>query len=141
MNLRSWTKRFASDQSGVAAVEFAIVAPLFLIVVAGVICYGGYFWMSHSVQQLANDSARAAIAGLDASERRAIAQQSVKDELGHYPLLQSGATDVVITDEADALAIKVSYDASNSPFYVFSSLIPMPSPSIGREAAVRLGGY
>ncbi len=141
MNIQSWFKRFASNQSGVAAVEFAIVAPLFLILIAGVICYGGYFWMSHSVQQLANDSARAAIAGLNASEREQIAQQSVQEELHHYPLLATGSTQVVITDEADALAIRVSHDASNSPFYVFASLIPMPPASIGREAAVRLGGY
>ena len=39
--------------------EFAIVAPVLVMLVFGILMYGGYFLMAHSVQQLANDAARA----------------------------------------------------------------------------------
>jgi len=53
-------RRLRRDQSGATAVEFAFLAPVLILILMGITGYGGYFWMSHSVQQLANDAARAA---------------------------------------------------------------------------------
>src|SRR5690606_12033649 len=38
------------DGGGAAAIEFAIVGPFFLLLVVGMIVYGGWLWMAHSVQ-------------------------------------------------------------------------------------------
>ncbi len=62
-------RRFGRDRSGATAVEFAFLAPVLMFMLMGIGGYGGYFWMSHSVQQLANDAARAAIPGTTATER------------------------------------------------------------------------
>ncbi|HUH22892.1 MAG TPA: TadE family protein, partial [Brevundimonas sp.] len=36
-----------------AAIEFAIVAPLLIMMMFGMIMYGSWFWMAHSVQSMA----------------------------------------------------------------------------------------
>ena len=56
-------RRLGRDRSGATAVEFAFLAPVLIFILMGITGYGGYFWISHSVQQLANDAARAAIPG------------------------------------------------------------------------------
>ncbi|MBL8581266.1 MAG: pilus assembly protein, partial [Rhizobiaceae bacterium] len=66
-DLRS--KEFIKEDKATSAVEFAIIAPVFILVLFGLIAYGIYFGASHSVQQLAADAARTAVAGLNAEER------------------------------------------------------------------------
>jgi Flp pilus assembly protein TadG len=108
---------------------------------AGITGYGGYFWISHSVQQLANDSARAAIAGLDSAERASLAQQAVSSEQINYAGLDPSRIRVTEVDNATTLLVQVSYDASNSPFWALQGLAPMPSTTVVRQASIRLGGY
>lgn len=138
------TKRLttiSSDCRGAAAIEFAIVGPIFFITLIGILFYGGYFWIAHSVQQLANDSARASIAGVDAEERREIAEEVLAGAIGSYSFLDPSAATITIDDEAQRIAINVAYDASRSPFFSLDGFIPMPSSMIRRQAVVRLGGY
>lgn len=130
-----------ADEGGGALVEFAIVAPVLCAALMGILFYGGYFWTAHSIQQLANDSARAAIAGLDADERQEIAESTLASELDSYPSLNPDAASVSVTDESEKVAVNVSYDASGSAFYALANVIPMPSSTITRQAVVRLGGY
>jgi len=44
---------FARDPGGAGAIEFAIVAPLFLLILLGLLVYGIYLGSVHSVEQLA----------------------------------------------------------------------------------------
>ena len=69
-------ERFTASRAASAAVEFAIVGPVLLLLMSGIFTYGGYFLTAHTVQQLANDAARASIAGLDDTERLALARES-----------------------------------------------------------------
>ncbi|MEG2314200.1 TadE/TadG family type IV pilus assembly protein, partial [Brevundimonas sp.] len=57
------------ERRGSIAVEFALIAPILLFMMIGMIVYGGWFWLAHSVQSLAYESARASLGGLDAAER------------------------------------------------------------------------
>jgi Flp pilus assembly protein TadG len=43
---------------GASAVEFAIVFPLFLFALFGIVMYGAYLAVVHGVQQLAAEAAR-----------------------------------------------------------------------------------
>ena len=72
-----WQQRLAADRNGAGAIEFAIVAPLFLLIVLGLLVYGIYLGSVHSVEQLAADAARASVAGLSDSERIQIATQHI----------------------------------------------------------------
>jgi Flp pilus assembly protein TadG len=75
------------DRSGVAAIEFAIVGPLFFLVLLGILIFAMYFGTVHSVQQLAAEAARASIQGLTDSERAELAQSQVNAIVGSYPLI------------------------------------------------------
>src|SRR3546814_15918207 len=57
-----------TDRRGAVIVEMALVLPLLVTLLLGLVCYGQYFLIAHSVQQIANDAARATIGRLTAAE-------------------------------------------------------------------------
>jgi Flp pilus assembly protein TadG len=129
------------DKAGNAAVEFAIVFPLLLIFLFGIVCYGGYFWIAHNIQELANDAARAAVAGLTDAERQSLAQSSVIEEIAKYDVLSPSLVSVSYRGDSQYFTVAVSYDASATPFWTAAALLPMPSQTIIRSASIRLGGF
>lgn len=143
-NLRRKLPCWLRDRSGVAAIEFAIVGPLFFLVLLGILVFGMYLGTVHSVQQLAAEAARASIQGLTDSERATLAQNQVNAIVGSYPLIDRNYLTVsAATSAADANLFNVSirYDASRSIVFAFEGLIPLPSKTIARSAVVRRGGY
>ncbi len=132
--------RFTDDQSGATAVEFAFLAPVLIFILMGITGYGGYFWMSHSVQQLANDAARAAIPGATAAERASLAKADVVASAGDAQLIPAKVTTDVVERDG-RLTVAVSYDATQSFAYAVKGVTPMPSEQIRRKASVQLGGY
>jgi Flp pilus assembly protein TadG len=131
----------ASDQSGATALEFAIIAPVFVMLLLGICTWGGYFWLSHSVQQLANDAARASLGGLSSAERKSLAQASLTTDIAQYAPLSAARANLAVQDSSQVLTVSVIYDASDSPFFALSTLVPMPSSLINRSATIRQGGY
>ena len=55
-----WRKYFANE-SGVAAVEFAIVAPVFIMLVMGIIDFGRIYFIKSSMQYVVEQAARHAM--------------------------------------------------------------------------------
>ncbi|GAA3263164.1 hypothetical protein GCM10020258_28240 [Sphingomonas yabuuchiae] len=49
-----------------------------LTMLMGIVSFGEYFLTAHLVQQAANDAARAALAGMSATERKGIAVDTAK---------------------------------------------------------------
>ncbi|MGE0597334.1 MAG: TadE family protein [Hyphomonadaceae bacterium] len=129
------------DRAGAAAVEFAILGPLLLAVLMGIFAYGGYFLTAHTVQQIANDAARAAIAGLDDSERSAIATQTARAGITTHPSLRGDITDLRVAREGHMLVVRLVYNAGDDPYWAFMSLVPAPPPVIERTASIRIGGF
>ncbi len=138
--LRSW-RRGLADRSGASALEFAIVGPVFMMMLMGIMSYGGYFWIAHAVQQVANDSARVAIGGLTTSERTTLARGVLASEINSYASLSAANAGVTVLDQNQVVTVTVAYDASNTPFWTLDRLLPMPPSTITRSATVRLGGY
>jgi len=128
-------------KSGAAAVEFVFVGPMIVILLLGIMSYGGYFWLAHCVQQLANDAARAAVAGLTASERQSLAQSTIDSEISDYPFLTASEMVTTVNTQTDAMTLSIAYDASQTPFFALGSLVPMPPSTIMRTATVKLAGY
>jgi Flp pilus assembly protein TadG len=123
------------------AVEFAFLAPVLIFILMGITGYGGYFWMSHSVQQLADDAARAAIPGMTASERATLAKAAVAHGVTDYAQLTPSKVSTLVVDQNGRMTVRVSYDAADSFAFVARGLAPMPSDQIQRQASVQLGGY
>lgn len=132
---------FLKREDGAAALEFAIVGPMLVVMLMGICGYGGYFWLSHAVQQVANDSARAAMGGLDNAERTLLANAVLAEEIDDYVWLKASKASTTVTGDGNSLTVRISYDASDTPFWSMKGLVPMPSTTISRSATVRLGGY
>lgn len=129
------------DRSGSTAVEFAIISPVLILMLLGILVYGGYFMLSHSLQQMANDAARASIAGLTDTERSTLAQTAVTNDVQSYSYLTPQLLSVNYVDQNQVLTVTLTYNASNSPFWALNGLVPMPSPTLVRSASVQIGGY
>jgi Flp pilus assembly protein TadG len=136
--------RSLRDRSGVAAIEFAIVAPVFFLMVFGLLAYAVYFGMVHSVQQLAADAARASVAGITATERATLAKGNVASAVANYPLLDPAKLTVDATpsdSDPNLFTVDLHYDASENTIFALAGLVPMPPKIIERQAVVRRGGY
>jgi Flp pilus assembly protein TadG len=134
-------RAFRRSDSGAVLVEFAIVGPILVVMLFGIVAYGGYFWLSHAVQQVANDAARAAVGGLDTAERSSLAQSSLTGSIGSYAFLQAKSAHVTVAGDSTNLRVSIAYDASSAPFWAMKGLLPMPNSTITRQASIRLGGY
>lgn len=129
------------NDSGSAAVEFAIVGPILLLLMTGIFTYGGYFLTAHTVQQLANDAARASIAGLDDTERLTLAREAMLSGISNQDFMRGELSDVAITRQGTSISIAVTYDASEDVYWAFQSLIPAPPSRISRRSTIQLGGF
>lgn len=129
------------DRAGSAAVEFAIVGPILLLLLTGIFTYGGYFLTAHTVQQLANDAARASIAGLDDQERLALAREAMQEGIASQSFMRGELSQLTLTHEGSTISVAVTYDASEDVYWAFQSLIPAPPASISRRSSIRMGGF
>jgi Flp pilus assembly protein TadG len=135
--------RALRDRSGVAAIEFAILAPVYLLMLVGMIGYGIYFGASHSVQQLAADAARASIAGLDEADRRRLAEGFIARNASSYFFIDPARLAVDLRphpSDGDQFNVRIAYDASQLPIWNLFSGLAMPDQTIIRGSTIRIGG-
>ena len=144
MRYANFRTRFCRDERATSAVEFAIVAPVFLMLVLGIVAYGTFLGMAHSIQQITAEAARASIAGVNDDERAALARSSVANNIGSYPLIQANHVTIshAATDAATStFTLTLNYDASDSFIYALPRFVPLPPAAIVRSAAIQRGGY
>jgi Flp pilus assembly protein TadG len=139
MGIAAFLYRVARDQRGTALMEFALVAPVFLATLLGIAGYGGYFWRAHSIQQVANDAARASLPGLTSAERETLAIAAATAEFATMGGIDSTRTSTAVRQTSDTVTVEINYDGSRDGFLNLS-LVPLPSKLIKRVAAVRMGG-
>ncbi len=60
---RIFRHRFRGDETGVAAVEAALVLPLFVGILLGIIDFGGLFYLKHEMNVVANEVSRSMALG------------------------------------------------------------------------------
>lgn len=120
-------RRRRIGERGAAAVEFAIVLPVLLLVLVGMIDWGRYFFLEHVVVNCARESARAgSVATSDILQARA---QAVLDTC-----LRAGALDpsrvstAKVEATADSVVVTLGYPAGS-----LSGLgIPVPGVATAR---------
>jgi Flp pilus assembly protein TadG len=134
-------RSFLENKRAASAVEFALVAPFMLLLVAAVLAYGSIFATSLSLQQLAAETARATIGGLNDTERKTLAQAYLNANSANYPMLV--AQD--LSFEFDAAtgktlsSVKLKYDLKDHPAYALSGLIPLPASPLAYSMVVTDG--
>ena len=135
--------QWGRDDSGTSAVEFAILMPVFLLLLTGMLAYGIYFSAAHSLQQLAADAARTAIAGLDEAERNALVGDFLAANADSYALIDPARLTAAIGDkpgDPDHYRVVLTYDASDLPIWNLYPPLPLPSQQIAYSSTIRRGG-
>lgn len=138
-------RAFRRSEEGTAAIEFALILPIFLTLLLGILAYGIYFAAAHSTAQLAADAARASVAGLTDTERSSIARASVASNVRNYGVLLDANKVVVdaapLPSDATEFRVAVRYDAASLPIWSFAPFLPLPSTTIEQTAVIKRGGY
>jgi len=138
-----------SDE-GAVAVEFALVVPLFLLLIFGTMVFAFYFATYVAVIHGANEGARASVGGINDAERGTLAAARVRYVFsGYTPLLDP--LHAVIATQPGATGyykVTVSYPISEFGFGVFYTLLgavsgqPTTAPTtVGYSVIVANGGY
>ncbi|MFZ2997193.1 TadE/TadG family type IV pilus assembly protein [Sphingobium sp.] len=123
--------------AGSVLIEAAFAIPILITLLLGMVIYGNWFMTAHSLQQAANDAARAAVAGLDSAERLALVNQSVNASRPAFPSPSAQAI-VVDTDYRDDFyRVTLSYNLANTPIFS-ASPFPITAPLLERSAIVRI---
>ncbi|MCJ8052093.1 pilus assembly protein [Shinella curvata] len=134
--------RLSKDRAGTSALEFAIIAPLFFLVLFTLIAYGIYLSVTHSVQQIAADAARTAVAGLNPAERVTLVNRYLDTSRFNYSFINRRKMHVVVTDDPnnpDQFTVTISYDSSDLPIWKLFTFA-LPQEKIERYSTVRVGG-
>ena len=130
------------EKSGASAIEFAIVAPVFILLLLTTVAYGIYLSVAGSIQQIAADAARTAIAGLSAPERSHLAREFIARSTLDYYLIEPANLSVSVADDAGnthQFTVTLEYDASNLPIWNLYSFA-LPDKKIKRFSTIRIGG-
>ena len=103
---------------GASAVEFAMLLPLFLALVFGIVVFGAYLTMVHGVQQLAAEAARSSVAGL--SEKfPEVRTRTISGDIAHesarMDLLVVGSDDAGVVGHAECPVAVLPLDVAASP--------------------------
>ena len=120
-----------------------MLAPLFILLLLGIVAYGIYFGASHSVQQIAADAARTAIAGLNQTERQALVTDFIAHDVSGYPFVDPNKLTVNAQDSAadgSQFVVSVTYDARNLPIWNLFRTLPLPGTTIHSQSTIRVGG-
>lgn len=138
------TLGFLRSRDGTSAIEFAFVAPVFLLLLFGIIGFGYIFGVYHGIQQIASEAARSSVAGLNDAEREQIARDFVAAHAASYAFIDAAKLRVTTSHGGppqQSFEVAIAYDMSGSLYDRLSALVPLPQPTIERRAVIQRGGY
>lgn len=136
--------RLRESDRGAAAVEFAIVVPILLILLLGIIDFGRLFFVQISLKSATMEGARAGSLGYTSSQIDSIVQQSASGVVG---VARSGLSEVDVSVSPGQCDVGVqSIDVTAgvdfnwiSPLFLFSFFSGAPQPgSLDIEAATEM---
>lgn len=136
----------SDGERGSMAIEFAIVLPVFLLILFGVIGFGMYSHIAITLQHVAAEAARASVGGLTDTERAELATAAVPQTLSASATFL--ATDdiqltlgTVTSNGVDYYQVTAGYNLRKlgiAPLLNFISVDP--TSLVQRSAGVRYGG-
>lgn len=118
-----------------AVLELLLVAPAALLWLVGAVGWSGYARLSNELQAIAEVAAEAA-SHAPAGGREAAARASAVAALENAHLTLD-SFEIVIDGADGPQTLQLAYDASRDSLFALNAVMPMPSPSIVRVAAVR----
>jgi Flp pilus assembly protein TadG len=137
---RGESRRLLRDARGAALIEMALVLPVLMMLVMGIIVFGEWLSCANALQQSANEGARASLSGLTQEERALTARQTVTDSLSHYDGIDQRKVVIGVQDDGATVKVTVDYDMSDQPVMKLP-FVPIPDKVISRSSAVRLSSF
>lgn len=125
------------DCRGTPIIEMALLLPLMLMLMMGIVVYGQYFLIAHSVQQAVNDGGRAALVGLNAEERQSIALRTIDRDLGTLRDFDRQRRTILVEESGREMTVHLAYTLPKDSF-LRTSLVPVPSDIIRSVATFEL---
>lgn len=135
--------RLRHDRSGGAAVEFALIAPVLLLLFAGIAVFGIFLGAAHNLRLVAAEAARASVGGVTDAERASLARTTVSRSLTNGAMFKPGSVTVQVgTDptNADVTVVTVTLDATSLGLGSFARLVPQLPSLLTSTVSVRRGG-
>ncbi len=129
------SSRLFRDKSGSVAIEFAFVAAVFLTILFGIMSYGFQFATRIALSYAVTEGGRAAVAGLDATQRQLYATNAINNALNAYTPIVNPAfasLDFQETEDAGGNRLEIAIDYTDSRFS-FLPFIPAPEETIRVE--------
>jgi Flp pilus assembly protein TadG len=134
-------RAFSRDRKGASAVEFALIAPFLLMLVMAVLAYGSIFATSLSLQQMAAETARATIGGLNDTERATLAQAKLADIQDKFPMLDAEMVTFSFDqgESSEVGRLTFTYDMASHPAYALEKLLPLPASPLSYSTIITDG--
>jgi len=147
--MRCGLARFFRNQDAASAVEFSLVGLPLVLFLCGIVCFGILYGTYNGVEQLAAESARAAVAGVNICESDNLARTYINNNVAKYGYLNPANLTVTTSpppspacpSQHTAYQVTVRYDMSASPIFQLAGVLAAASPIITRSAAVQFGGF
>lgn len=130
----------AADRRGTAIIELALTLPILAVFLFGIVSGGSWLAMAHVVQESANEGARAALAGITAPERAALASSAARTTLARSYGISESDIALRVDDDGRKLTVNVSYDGSGNALLKLP-IMPAATTTIRRQASVVLQGF
>ncbi len=109
-------RRVVVDEMGTAAIEFAMVASVFLMLLFGIMAFGFQFATRIALSYAVAEGGRAAVAGIDFTEQKQLGEAAMAYALNAYaPLVDPSKAAATVTDDGETpdgqrkLLISISY--------------------------------
>lgn len=132
--------RLRHDERGASAVEFALVAPILLLLLFGIIVSALYFWQDSALNRAAFESARcAAIADTNCADEAAVRTRavSVADEAG--VTVSAENVTVGLNASCDGLSSMISVSVAKDIANPVPALLPnLPTRLVGHSCLPRI---
>jgi len=128
---------FVLDESGATAVEFALVLPLLLSIVFGLVCFGQYFAIANSLQQLSAEAARASVVEIATEDRRTTATSFISAAGDRFSFLGPDhitPTVTMISSPLPAIQVSLAYDLTGSAVEIASNFLGLNIGTISRSS-------
>ncbi|WP_118178782.1 TadE/TadG family type IV pilus assembly protein [Paraburkholderia phosphatilytica] len=140
-------RRYRRRERGVAAVEFALVAPMFFMLLIGIMEMGRVLFYWNSAAEATRFGARVAVV-CDVNASQSSTNPVVKDMQRILPVLQPSNVTVAYSpsgcDATSCVSVTVSVANINVntlvPFVPFSVVLPSFSTTLPRESLSSQGG-
>ncbi|HEV8388458.1 MAG TPA: TadE/TadG family type IV pilus assembly protein [Dongiaceae bacterium] len=117
--------RLGRDQRGVAAVEFGMIAPIFLALLVGVIDVGRYMWTLNTMQYAIDQAVRAGVV-------QKLEVEEVTD-LVKTSLAGLDPDSVTVDVESDASTLSITADTNYTFLFPISSFMSATTISLRTE--------